>query len=61
MQGLVVVCLIVEKIWNVNVNCVKVTGAQNIGQGHWVNVPAKSGGQGDGHARYDSCCRNVVD
>ena len=23
MQGLVVVCLIVEKIWNVNVNCVK--------------------------------------
>ena len=38
---------IVEKIWNVNVNCVKVNGAQNIGQGHWVNVPAKSGGQGD--------------
>ena len=47
MQGLVVVCLIVEKIWNVNVNCVKVNGAQNIGQGHWVNIPAKSGGQGD--------------
>ena len=49
MQALVVVCLIVEKIWNVNVNvnCVKVTGALNIGQGHWVNVPAKSGGQGD--------------
>ena len=47
MQGLVVVCLIVEKIWNVNLNCVKVNGAQNIGQGHWVNVPAKSGGQGD--------------
>ena len=41
MQGLVVVCLIVEKIWNVNVNCVKVSGAQNIGQGHWVNVPAR--------------------
>ena len=38
MQGLVVVCLIVEKIWNVNVNCVKVNGAQNIGQGHWVNI-----------------------
>ena len=37
MQGLVVVCLIVEKIWNVNVNCGKVNGAQNIGQGHWVN------------------------
>ena len=47
MQGLVVVGLIVEKIWNVNVNCVKVNGAQNIGQCHWVNVPAKSGGQGD--------------
>ena len=39
--------LIVEKIWNVNVNYVKVNGAQNICQGHWVNVPAKSGGQGD--------------
>ena len=50
MQGLVVVRLVVEKIWNVNVNCVKVNGAQNIGQGHWVNVPAKSGGQG-----YVSC------
>ena len=46
MQGLVVVRLIVEKIWNVNVNCVKVNGAQNIGR-HWVNIPAKSGGQGD--------------
>ena len=42
MQGLVVVRLIVETIWNVDVN-----GAQNIGQGHWVNVPAKSGGQED--------------
>ena len=38
MQGLVVVGLIVE-IWNVNI-------ARNIGQGHRVNVPAKSG-QGD--------------
>ena len=47
MQDLVVVCLIVEKIWNDNVNYVKVNGAQNIGQGHWVNVPAKSGGQAD--------------
>ena len=47
MQGLVIVRLIVEKIWKVNVNCVKVNGVQNIGQGHWVNVPAKSGGQGD--------------
>ena len=42
MQGLVVVHLIVEKIWNVNVNCVKVNGAQNIGQGHRAKVPAKS-------------------
>ena len=47
MQGLVVVGLIVEKIRNVNVDCVKVIGARNIGQGHWVNVPAKSGAQGD--------------
>ena len=47
MQDLVVVRLIVEKIWNVNVNYVEVNGAQNIGQGHWVNVPAKYGGQGD--------------
>ena len=47
MQGLLVVRLIVEQIWNVNVNCVKVNGAQNIGQGHWGNVPTKSGGQGD--------------
>ena len=38
MQGLQVVSPIVEKIWNVNVNCVKATGAQNIGQGNWVNV-----------------------
>ena len=32
MQGLVVVHLIVEKIWNVNVNCVKVNETQSIGQ-----------------------------
>ena len=38
MQGLVVVGLIAETIWNINVN---------IGQGHRVNVPAKSGSQGD--------------
>ena len=41
MQGLVVVRLIVE-IWNVNVNCVKVNGAQNIGQGQQVKVSAES-------------------
>ena len=41
MQGLVVVRLRAEKIWNVSVNCVKITGAQNTDKGHWVNVPAK--------------------
>ena len=30
MQGLVAVGLIREKIWNVNVNCVEVTGALKI-------------------------------
>ena len=33
MQGLVVVGFIVQKIWNVDVNCVKVSRALNIGQG----------------------------
>ena len=47
MQDLVFVRFIGEKIWHINVNCVKVNGVQNIGQGHWFNVPAKSGGQGD--------------
>ena len=28
--------LIVEEILNVEVKCVKCTGAQNIGKGHWV-------------------------
>ena len=37
-----VVGLIVEEILNVDAKWVKVTGAQNIGQGHWVKVPAKS-------------------
>ena len=41
MQGLVVVGLIVEEILNVDVKCVKVTGAQNIGR-HWVKVSAES-------------------
>ena len=34
MQGLLVVGLIVAEILNVDVKCVKCTGAQNIGQGH---------------------------
>ena len=42
MQGLVVRGLTLEVIWNVDVNCVKVTAAQNIGQGHQVKVSAKS-------------------
>ena len=42
MQGSVVVGLIVERILNVNVKCVKGTGAQNTGQGHRVKVSAKS-------------------
>ena len=42
MQGLMVVGLIVEEIMNVDIKCVKGTGAQNIGQGHQVKVPAKS-------------------
>ena len=41
MQGLMVVGLIAE-ISNVDAKCVKVTGAQNIGQGHRVMVPTKS-------------------
>ena len=42
MKGLMVVGLIVEQISNVDTKCVKVTGAQNIGQGHRVKVPAES-------------------
>ena len=42
MQGLVVVGLIVEEISNVDVKCVSVTGARNIGQSHRIKVPAKS-------------------
>ena len=42
MQGLVVVGLKVEEIWNVAVQCVKVTGVENIGQGHWVKVPVRT-------------------
>ena len=42
MQGLVVVGLIFEEVPNINIKSVKVTGVQNIGQGHQVKVPAKS-------------------
>ena len=42
MQGLMVAGLIVEEISKVNTKCFKVTGAQNIGQGHRIKVPAES-------------------
>ena len=42
MQGLIVVGLIVEEISNVDAKCVKVTGAQNIGEGHRVKIPTES-------------------
>ena len=42
MQGLVVVGLTFEEIPNINIKYVKVTGVQNIGQGHQVKVPAES-------------------
>ena len=47
MQGLMVVGLIVEEISNVDTKCVKVTGAQHIGQGHQVKVPAESAHLGE--------------
>ena len=40
LQGLMVVGLIVEEISNIDAKYVKVTEAQNIGQGHRVKVPA---------------------
>ena len=42
MQVLVVVGLTVVEIYNVDVKCVKFIGAQTIGQGHLVKVPAES-------------------
>ena len=43
MPGLVVVGLILEEILNIYLKkCVKCTGAQNICQGHWVEIPAES-------------------
>ena len=42
MQGLVVVGLKVEEILNVDVKRVKCTGAQNIGKGHRIKIPAES-------------------
>ena len=42
MQGLMVVGLIVEEILNVDIKCVKGTGAQNIGQGHRIKISVES-------------------
>ena len=42
LQGSMVVGLIVEEISSIDAKCDKVTGAQNIGQGHRVKVPAES-------------------
>ena len=42
LQVLMIVGFLVEEISNVEAKCVKVTGAQNIGQGLRVNVPAES-------------------
>ena len=38
LQALMIVCLIVKEVSNVDAKCVTVTGAQNIGQGHRVKV-----------------------
>ena len=38
MQDMVAVGLIVEELSNINVKCVKYRS--NIGQGHWIKVPA---------------------
>ena len=49
MQGLMVIGLIVEEILNIDVKCVKGTGAQNIGQGQdtcRVNTSRRSTKQG---------------
>ena len=42
IQGLVAEGLIVEDIWKGDVKGVKVNGAQNIGQGQQVKLPAES-------------------
>ena len=50
-----VVGLIVEEIWNVDVKCVKVTGAGNIGQCHRVKVPAESVHEEKHYAMFGGC------
>ena len=42
LQDLMVVGLTVEEILNIDAKYVKVTGAQNLCQGHRIKVPAKS-------------------
>ena len=55
LQGLMAVGLIIKEISNVDEKCVKVTGAQNIGQGHRVKVPAESVHLEKPYARLNSC------
>ena len=47
MQGLMVVGFIVDEILRVGFKNDKVTRARNIGQGHLINVGAKSGHRGE--------------
>ena len=56
LQGLMVEGLIVEEIPNIDAKCVKVIGAQNIGQGHWVKVPAKSVHLGEALCKIFGSC-----
>ena len=53
MQGLMVVGIIVEEILNVDVKCVKVTGAGNIGQGHGSRYLLMQYIKEKHNARYD--------
>ena len=61
LQGLMVVGLIVEEISNVDAKCIKVTGAQNIGQGHWVKVSAESVHLGEALCNYLVVVRLIVE
>ena len=47
LQGLMVVGLVVEEIPNIDAKYIKVTGVQNIGEGHRVKVYANSGHLGE--------------
>ena len=55
MQVLVIVGLIVEEIWNVDVKCVIVTGAGNISQGHGSRYLQSSQIEEKHCARFGGC------